>query len=99
MLTATQRVAFAAGLFVGVALGIPAGAIVVGTAQAEPVAQAIEEDQPGWDCRTMGNRICGPDNAQGLAAACYNDQAEVVAPWPCHLVVNPATGDADVYEG
>lgn len=20
----------------------------------------IEEDEPGWDCRTMGNRICGP---------------------------------------
>lgn len=20
----------------------------------------IEEDEPGWDCHTMGNRICGP---------------------------------------
>jgi hypothetical protein len=20
----------------------------------------IEEDEPGWDCRTMGNRLCGP---------------------------------------
>jgi hypothetical protein len=20
----------------------------------------IEEDEPGWDCTTMGNRICGP---------------------------------------
>ncbi|GAA2812984.1 hypothetical protein GCM10010470_55520 [Saccharopolyspora taberi] len=19
-----------------------------------------EEDEPGWDCRTMGNRLCGP---------------------------------------
>jgi hypothetical protein len=21
----------------------------------------IEEDQPGWNCLTMGNHICGPD--------------------------------------
>jgi hypothetical protein len=21
----------------------------------------IEEDDPRWDCRTMGNRICGPE--------------------------------------
>lgn len=20
----------------------------------------IQEDDPGWDCHTMGNRICGP---------------------------------------
>jgi hypothetical protein len=26
----------------------------------------IEEDDPRWDCRTMGNRECGPDNAQGV---------------------------------
>jgi len=24
-------------------------------------AQVITEDSPGWDCRTMGNRICGTD--------------------------------------
>jgi hypothetical protein len=22
--------------------------------------QHIEEDEPGWDCATMGNRVCGP---------------------------------------
>ena len=26
----------------------------------------IEEDSPAWDCRVDGNRICGPDNAQGV---------------------------------
>lgn len=31
---------------------------VPGTPHAA-VAQA-EEDSPEWDCRTMGNRICGP---------------------------------------
>jgi hypothetical protein len=23
-------------------------------------AERIEEDDPRWDCTTMGNRICGP---------------------------------------
>lgn len=22
----------------------------------------IEEDDPRWDCQTMGNRVCGPAN-------------------------------------
>jgi hypothetical protein len=26
-----------------------------------PAAPQIMEDSPAWDCRTMGNRICGPD--------------------------------------
>lgn len=21
----------------------------------------LQEDDPGWDCRTMGNRVCGPN--------------------------------------
>jgi hypothetical protein len=25
----------------------------------------IEEDESGWNCTTMGNRICGVGNAQG----------------------------------
>ena len=28
----------------------------------------IYEDDPRWDCRTMGNRICGPTNAQSVPA-------------------------------
>lgn len=24
------------------------------------VIHKIQEDDPGWDCHTMGNRICGP---------------------------------------
>lgn len=27
---------------------------------ANPPVQTIEEDEPGWDCQTMGNHICGP---------------------------------------
>ena len=27
----------------------------------KPIPQpTIQEDDPGWDCHTMGNRICGP---------------------------------------
>lgn len=25
-----------------------------------PAVPHIEEDNPMWDCRTMGNHICGP---------------------------------------
>lgn len=25
---------------------------------------AVEEDDPRWDCRTMGNRICGPETGE-----------------------------------
>jgi hypothetical protein len=25
-----------------------------------PAATIIEEDDPRWDCRTMGNQVCGP---------------------------------------
>jgi hypothetical protein len=24
------------------------------------VREAVEEDEPGWDCRVHGNGICGP---------------------------------------
>lgn len=26
--------------------------------------QKITEDDPRWDCRTMGNKVCGPDTAE-----------------------------------
>ena len=32
----------------------------------------IMEDDPRWDCRTMGNRICGPTNSQGVPAGGYS---------------------------
>ena len=28
-------------------------------APERPAAQQITEDSEGWDCRTMGNKICG----------------------------------------
>lgn len=29
----------------------------------------IEEDEPGWDCRTMGNKICGPSAAEPVISS------------------------------
>lgn len=28
--------------------------------EPEPTLTRIHEDEPGWNCRTMGNRACGP---------------------------------------
>lgn len=96
MLTTTaQRVTLAAGVVIGAALGIPAGAIL----SAPPASAApVQEDDPRFDCVFDGNRICGPANTQGAQPGCYNDRAALVAPWPCHIVINP-DGSADVYEG
>lgn len=87
---------FAAGIVIGAALGIPAGAII--SSAPAIAAPAVTEDSPAFDCIFDGNRICGPGNAQGAAAGCYNDHAALVAPWPCHIVVNP-DGSSDVYTG
>lgn len=49
------------GLFVGVALMLvlaPAPAPVRLDLGTVPSA-TVQEDDPGWDCRTMGNRVCG----------------------------------------
>lgn len=56
-----------------IALGIVLGAwLNVGDARAyEPSpspAQACVEDEPCWDCETMGNRICGYDVREGASA-------------------------------
>lgn len=48
------------GLFVGVALMIvlaPAPEPV--RLDLGPAPVVLQEDDPGWDCRTMGNRVCG----------------------------------------
>lgn len=57
---------------------------------------AVPEDDSAWDCRTMGDRVCGPTNSSGVDAGCYNDSGTMVAPWPCRIIVN-ADGSADVY--
>lgn len=57
--------AMAAGaLVMAGAIADPAGAIL--TPATPSVMHSVpasepEEDEPGWDCATMGNRICGPE--------------------------------------
>jgi hypothetical protein len=46
------------------------------------IAHAVEDD-PGWNCVTDGNRICGPGNANGVPPGCYDTAGVLVAPWPC----------------
>lgn len=36
-------------------------------------ADQPQEDEPGWDCTTMGNRVCGPQ-----PAACWVEKAHSV---------------------
>jgi hypothetical protein len=45
----------------------------------------IEEDESGWDCPTMGNRICGPGNSNGVPAGQY-DEGGVLVAWPHEYV-------------
>lgn len=89
------KTTLAAGILIGAALGIPIGPALIATAHAD----TITEDSPAWSCVDDGNRICGPGNPEGKPAACYDDGGVIVAAWPCHIVVDPATGDADVYTG
>jgi hypothetical protein len=34
--------------------------------ESPKTSDRIEEDDPRWDCRTMGNRICGEDLPVGV---------------------------------
>ena len=76
MLATARAATFAIGILFGFAAGLPAGPLLIAQAQAAP----IQEDDPGWDCRTMGDLECGPTNAQGVAAGRYVD-GRLVAPW------------------
>lgn len=64
-------------------------------------AQAQAQHQPGFSCVDDGLRVCDPADAaaQGKPAACYDDGGVIVALWPCHVVIDPRTGDSDVYTG
>ena len=72
------------------AAGIALALILAGCGAGESPKQAdrIEEDEAGWDCRTMGNRVCGEDLPTGVVllrpefcplyvATCYGH----VSPW------------------
>lgn len=60
------------------------GVVAVATADA-PVqrvgesydfSQVCQEDEPCWDCRTMGNGICGPTKPATVEVATYAEAYE-----------------------
>lgn len=55
---------------------------VEGHAVAEPV---IAEDDPGWTCDTMGNRVCGVPDSQGTNFLICHDPAG----YPIRVVLTP----------
>ncbi|QGH75311.1 membrane protein [Mycobacterium phage Quesadilla] len=76
-------VAFSTGLFVGLAIGVAGGGWLA-EAHADPapsitidqlrsIVTGVDpaEDDPAFDCRIHGNRICGPGNAQGVPPGQY----------------------------
>jgi hypothetical protein len=76
-------------LIVAMAVSLSVPAPVVG-GQAPAVVQL--EDQPGWDCATMGNRVCGPvvllvgdDNGDGVIV-------EDESGWDCAVMGNRRCG-------
>jgi hypothetical protein len=87
----TDETAVLSGLLVALKV-ILAAAVAAAIVTAEP----IQEDDPAWNCHTMGNRVCGPDNATGVTPGCYNDRGVLVAAWPCHVVVDEA-GNGNIY--
>lgn len=91
MFTTARRITFATGMAVGLTVGTLLGA---GLAHAAP--GSVSDDDPSFDCTRSDNMICGPGNPTGAAPGCYNDRAQLVAPWPCYVVVSP-NGTGAVY--
>lgn len=92
--------AIGVGLTIGMVYGpnAPTRAASVATLPTIPAATAaaapIEEDDPGWDCATMGNRQCGV-GAAPLSLYCQTEPSatdlgvEIIA-YPAGMVVTRA---------
>lgn len=60
-------------------------------APVAPAAVHVEEDSPGWNCLTMGNRVCGPafvpvSQDLGDALAEGDDPAATTRDWESCMV-------------
>ncbi|NQE88108.1 hypothetical protein [Nocardia terpenica] len=61
-------------------------AIAIGITAALPAtASAIEEDEPGWNCATMGNMICGTDESAEDPTVCYWSASEWLSAYSATL--------------
>lgn len=83
-----RKLAIRIGLIAAIPFVISAAQHVPASAPATvPTAapERITEDDPRWDCRTMGNHICGPRNTEGRPDGCYSNGRLVIA-WTNHEV-------------
>lgn len=96
MSAASRRAIVGAVAIVGAEFVLAGSFVLASATGAMAPAHASTEDSPSWSCVDDGNRICGPGNANGAPAGCYDDGGVLVAPWPCYVVVG-ADGSADVY--
>lgn len=66
--------------------------------------KVVAEDDPEWDCQTMGNRICGPDEArsrayeQGITEMTWYVEDCTLADAHAQLCTIPCGGDQDCVE-
>jgi len=74
-----------------------AAVVTVGVATA---ATAVEEDEPGWDCRTMGNHVCGVIGVDDTPFNVHYDASGVVD-WVEYtpFVPTPPPGCVSGYRG
>ena len=68
---------------IGAALGFGILGAIFGPDAATRQGIAPQEDEPGWSCATMGNRVCGPGNEEGAVPGCYDHNGELAVTWPC----------------
>jgi hypothetical protein len=47
-----------------------------------PASSPVFEDDASWSCIDNGNRVCGPNNEQGMPAGRYDEGGVLVDPWP-----------------
>lgn len=86
-----QAVALSAALALSPLSMLPVALVSThSAAYAAPVGQC-QEDESCWDCRTMGDLICGPGNAQGVQPGDYSDPNC----WPGAIYCPPAGTPTD----
>ena len=65
-----------------IATSAPAPQSPIDVYPAEVGNGVISEDESGWSCVGMGNRICGPGNSNGVPAGRYDEGGVLVDVWP-----------------
>lgn len=61
-----------------VASAVIAAMIGMGAGVATHASEPVREDTAQWDCRTMGNHVCGPESE--YRPGCYVD-GSLAEPW------------------